>query len=137
MPQVSLSRRVHFSAAHRLAREEWSDEENRRVFGECAHPNWHGHNYEVVATVKGLVDPDTGYVIDMKELKEIMSEEVVDRYDHRNLNLDVEDFQSLNPTAENIVGVIWNRMRKRLDPSLELTVTLFETERNFVEYDGQ
>ena len=135
--KVKVSRKAHFNAAHRLHNEHWSDERNTEIFGLCNNPNWHGHNYEVVATVKGQVDPDTGYVIDMKELKNIMSEEVVDRYDHRNLNLDVEDFKTLNPTAENIVGVIWNRIRKRLDSSLDLTITLFETERNFVEYDGQ
>lgn len=135
--RVKVSRKAHFNAAHRLHNKHWSEEQNEAVFGLCNNPNWHGHNYEVVASVKGAVDPDTGYVIDMKDLKTIMKEEVVDRYDHRNLNLDVEEFTDLNPTAENIVGVIWRRMRKRIDPALELTITLFETERNFVEYDGQ
>lgn len=132
-----MSRKGHFNAAHRLNNPDWSEEKNIEIFGKCNNPNYHGHNYDVIVHVTGEVDPETGYVIDMKVLKEIMNEEVLDRYDHRNLNLDIEEFKTLNPTAENIVGVIWNRIKKRLDNHLELTVTLYETERNYVEYSGK
>lgn len=135
--KVTVSRKAHFNAAHRLHNPSLSAEDNAGLFGKCNNPNWHGHNYDVIAHVKGPIDPVTGYVIDMKELKTIMNEEVIERYDHRNLNLDVEDFKTINPTAENIAVVIWNRMRKRIDPKLTLIITLYETERNFVEYDGE
>ena len=132
-----MSRKGHFNAAHRLHNPKWSAEKNTEIFGKCNNPNYHGHNYDLIAHVIGEIDPETGYVIDMKVLKEIMNEEVLDRYDHRNLNLDIEEFKSLNPTAENIAVVIWNRLRKRLDDHLQLTVTLYETERNYVEYSGE
>ncbi len=135
--KVKVSRKAHFNAAHRLHNPALSDSENEELFGKCNNPNWHGHNYDVIATVKGTIDPKTGYVIDMKVLKDIMNEEVIDRFDHRNLNLDVDDFQAMNPTAENIAVVIWNRMRKRLNDNLELSIILYETERNFVEYSGE
>ena len=135
--KVRVSRKGHFNAAHRLHNPHWSAEKNTEVFGKCNNPNYHGHNYDVIANVKGEIDPETGYVIDMKVLKEIMNEEVLDRYDHKNLNLDFEEFKSLNPTAENIAVVIWNRLRKRLENHLQLTVTLYETERNYVEYSGE
>jgi 6-pyruvoyltetrahydropterin/6-carboxytetrahydropterin synthase len=135
--KVKVSRKAHFNAAHRLHNPSLTSSENEELFGKCNNPNWHGHNYEVIANVKGEIDPKTGYVIDMKELKDIMNQEVIDRFDHRNLNLDVDDFQDLNPTAENIAVVIWNRLRKRLDNNLELSIILYETERNFVEYDGE
>lgn len=135
--KVKVSRKAHFNAAHRLNNPALSAEDNTTLFGKCNNPNWHGHNYDVIAHVKGTIDPVTGYVIDMKELKTIMNEEVIERYDHRNLNLDVDDFKNINPTAENIAIVIWNRMRKRIDPKLTLIITLYETERNFVEYDGE
>ncbi|HAQ72062.1 MAG TPA: 6-pyruvoyl tetrahydrobiopterin synthase [Flavobacteriales bacterium] len=135
--KVRVSRKGHFNAAHRLHNPHWSAEKNTEVFGKCNNPNYHGHNYDVIANVKGEIDPETGYVIDMKVLKEIMNNEVLDRYDHKNLNLDIEEFKSLNPTAENIAVVIWNRLRKRLDDHLELTVILYETERNYVEYSGE
>ena len=135
--KARVSRKGHFNAAHRLHNPDWSAEKNTEVFGKCNNPNYHGHNYDVIANVKGEIDPETGYVIDMKVLKEIMNNEVLDRYDHKNLNLDIEEFKSLNPTAENIAVVIWNRLRKRLDDHLELTVILYETERNYVEYSGE
>lgn len=135
--KARVSRKGHFNAAHRLHNPDWSAEKNTEVFGKCNNPNYHGHNYDVIANVKGEIDPETGYVIDMKVLKEMMNNEVLDRYDHKNLNLDIEEFKSLNPTAENIAVVIWNRLRKRLDVHLELTVILYETERNYVEYSGE
>lgn len=135
--KVKVSRKEHFNAAHRLHNPAWNDEQNEAVFGKCNNPNWHGHNYEVIANVTGEVDPQTGYVIDIKILKDIMKEEVIEPFDHRNLNLDIEDFKTMNPTAENIVVVIWNRLRKRIESHLDLSVTLFETERNYVEYSGE
>lgn len=135
--KVKVSRKGHFNAAHRLHNPNWSDEKNREVFGNCNNVNYHGHNYVIYAHVIGPIDEESGYVIDLGELKEIMNEEVLTRYDHKNLNLDCEDFKHLNPTAENIVVTIWQRMRKRLKPSLDLTITLYETERNFVEYSGE
>lgn len=134
---VSVYRKGHFNAAHRLHVPEWSDERNKEVFGLCNNPNYHGHNYDLTVKVTGEVDPITGYVIDLKILKDIIYEEVENRFDHRNLNLDTEEFKNLNPTAENIAVVIWNKLRLRLDKKLELTVTLYETERNYVEYSGQ
>jgi 6-pyruvoyltetrahydropterin/6-carboxytetrahydropterin synthase len=134
--KVSVFRKEHFNAAHRLNNPEWDSETNRRIFGKCNNPNFHGHNYELVVQVCGEIDPETGYVIDMKILSDIIQEEVIQRYDHRNLNLDLEDFQDKNPTAENIVVTIWNRIKNRLNDKYELTVKLYETERNFVEYTG-
>lgn len=134
---VSVYRKGHFNAAHRLHVSEWSDEKNKEVFGLCNNPNYHGHNYNLIVKVTGEVDPITGYVIDLKILKDIIYEEVENRFDHRNLNLDTEEFKHLNPTAENIAVVIWNKLRQRLDKKLELTITLYETERNYVEYSGQ
>lgn len=135
--RISVFRKAHFNAAHRLHVEGWSDEKNREVFGLCNNPNYHGHNYQLTAKVTGEIDPVTGYVIDLKILKDIIKEEVEDRFDHRNLNLDTEEFKNLNPTAENIAVVIWNKLRSRLDKNLDLTVTLHETERNYVEYSGK
>lgn len=135
--KVTINRKAHFNAAHRLYRKDWSDEKNDAVFGICNNPNFHGHNYELIASVTGEVDPETGYVIDIKSLKDIIKEEVEDTFDHKNLNIDVPEFRDLNPTAENIVVVIYNKLRSRLNPDLELEVTLFETPRNFVKYSGQ
>ena len=134
--KVSVSRRAHFNAAHRLNNPNWSSEKNSDVFGKCNLPNYHGHNYFLIATVLGSIDPETGYVMDMKELNDIINEEVVAKFDHKNLNLDTAEFKNLNPTAENIAVVIWNLLRKRIDSDLKLKVTLYETERNFVEYEG-
>lgn len=135
--KVKVSRKAHFNAAHRLHNPKWSEEKNKAVFGLCNNTNYHGHNYVMYAHVTGPIDEETGYVIDLGELKKIINEEVTSRFDHKNLNIDCEDFKNLNPTAENIVVVIWNRMRKRLDEKLDLTITLYETERNFVEYSGE
>lgn len=134
--KVTVCRKAHFNAAHRLHNPAWSDDKNRTVFGKCNNPNYHGHNYNLIVKVRGEIDPATGYVMDMKELKQIIHTEVTDRYDHKNLNLDTEEFKNLNPTAENIVVVIWNRLRARITPSLDLKVVLYETERNFVEFSG-
>ena len=136
MSKVTVSRKAHFNAAHRLYRKEWSNEQNEEIFGKCNNPNFHGHNYELIVSVTGSIDTDTGYVIDMKILKEIIKEEVEDAFDHKNLNLQVEEFKNLNPTAENISVVIYNKIKPRLDSQLELEITLFETPRNFVTYSG-
>jgi 6-pyruvoyltetrahydropterin/6-carboxytetrahydropterin synthase len=134
---VTVFRREHFNAAHRLHNPSWDDETNRSVFGKCNNPNFHGHNYLLEVAVKGSIDPETGYVIDMKILSDIIREEITDRYDHKNLNLDVPEFKNLNPTAENIACEIWNRISKRLKNEYLLTIRLYETERNFVEYSGE
>jgi 6-pyruvoyltetrahydropterin/6-carboxytetrahydropterin synthase len=135
--KVSVSRKEHFNAAHRLAKAEWSPEKNFEVFGKCSLPNYHGHNYEVIVTVTGNPDPDTGYVIDMKWLSDLVKTNISSRFDHKNLNLDVPEFKSLNPTAENIVIVIWNILRPLINPALHLKIKLYETERNFVEYPSE
>lgn len=134
MTNVTVSRKSHFNAAHRLHNKDWNSEQNESVFGKCANPHYHGHNYEVIAAVTGPIDPVTGYVIDMKVLKDIIKQEVELPFDHKNLNEQVEDFKNLNPTAENICVVIYNKIKKRLDSSLKLKITLYETPRNFVEY---
>lgn len=137
MPRVRVTRRLHFSAAHRLAREEWSPAENRRVFGLCANPNWHGHNYELDVTVEGEIDPETGYVLDLKALTGLVDEHVVQDVDHRNLNLDVEWLEGVIPTTENLVVAIWERLEPRLPAGVELArLVLWETPRNRVEYTG-
>ena len=135
--KVTVSRRAHFNAAHRLYRKDWSDEKNNEVFGKCNNPNYHGHNYELIVSVTGEIDKETGYVIDMKVLKTIIKTEVEDVLDHKNLNLDVPEFKNLNPTAENIVVVIYNKIKPRLVSNLDLEVTLYETPRNFVTYAGE
>ncbi len=135
--KVTVHRKAHFNAAHRLYRKDWSMEKNDKIFGKCNNPQYHGHNYELITSVTGEIDPDTGYVIDMKVLKDIIKEEVEEKFDHKNLNEQVEEFYNLNPTAENISVVIWNKLRKRLNANLELEVTLYETPRNFVTYNGQ
>lgn len=135
--KVTVSRKAHFNAAHRLYRPDWTDEQNNSVFGKCNNPNFHGHNYDLIVSVTGKIDPQTGYVIDMKVLKDIIYEEVEAPFDHKNLNLDVPDFKDLNPTAENIAVVIWNRIRRRIDTAMEVEVTLYETPRNFVTYKGE
>ncbi|SCY40886.1 6-carboxytetrahydropterin synthase [Flavobacterium caeni] len=135
--RVTVSRKSHFNAAHRLYRKDWSMEKNDSVFGKCNNANFHGHNYEVIASVTGEIDPETGYVIDIKELAQYIYEEVELPLDHKNLNLDVPEFANLNPTAEHIVVVIWNKLRKRVKSEHELEVVLYETPRNFVSYRGQ
>jgi 6-pyruvoyltetrahydropterin/6-carboxytetrahydropterin synthase len=134
--KVTVSRSAHFNAAHRLYRKDWDDQRNAEIFGKCNNPNFHGHNYELIVSVTGAIDPETGYVIDIKILKDIINQEVEEPFDHKNLNLDVPEFANLNPTAENIAVVIWNRIRRRIAPEMELEVTLYETPRNFVTYKG-
>jgi 6-pyruvoyltetrahydropterin/6-carboxytetrahydropterin synthase len=132
--KVSVYRKEHFNAAHRLHNPSWSDEKNEAIFGKCNNPNWHGHNYELFVKVTGEPDPQTGYVYDMKELSDLIKEKVTDRFDHKNLNIDVPEFRELNPTAENIVVVIYNILREHIDNKYELQIRLYETERNFVEF---
>lgn len=132
--KIKVSRKEHFNAAHRLFNPTWSVEKNQKVFGKCSNPNYHGHNYEVIVSVVGVPDPETGYVYDMKELSDLIKENILIKFDHKNLNLDTEYFKELNPTAENIALIIWRILRQKIDPKFELKITLYETERNFVEY---
>jgi 6-pyruvoyltetrahydropterin/6-carboxytetrahydropterin synthase len=134
MEKVAVFRKEHFNAAHRLHNPDWSDEMNKKVFGLCNNPNYHGHNYELIVQLTGIPDAQTGYVYDMKLLSDIIQEEVIKRFDHKNLNLDTVEFATLNPTAENIAVVIYRLLRARLDKALDLKIRLYETERNFVEY---
>jgi len=134
--KVTVHRKAHFNAAHRLYRKDWDQEKNEAVFGKCSNPNYHGHNYELTVSVTGLIDPETGFVIDLKVLKDLIYSEIEIPFDHKNLNIEVEEFKDLNPTAENIAVVIWNRLRPRLKLDFELSVTLYETPRNFVTYSG-
>ncbi len=133
---MKVCRRVNFNAAHRLYRKDWSDEKNDAIFGKCNNPNFHGHNYVMEVWIEGDIDPETGYVIDLKILKDIIKEEIVERFDHRNLNLDCSEFENLIPTAENIILVSWNLLRSRLDEKFKLKLKLWETENNIFEYDG-
>ncbi|MEM8901867.1 MAG: 6-carboxytetrahydropterin synthase [Bacteroidota bacterium] len=132
--KVSVFRKTHFNAAHRLHNPNWTEEENQQAFGKCNNEYYHGHNYDLIVKVTGEVDRKTGYVVDMKKLKDLTEEHVIARFDHKNLNLQVEEFKEMNPTAENIAIVIYDILRKHLDSSLELNIRLYETERNFVEY---
>ncbi|HFB99579.1 MAG TPA: 6-carboxytetrahydropterin synthase [Phaeodactylibacter sp.] len=132
--KISVFRKAHFNAAHRLYVREWSDEKNAAVFGPCANPHYHGHNYEMEVKVTGEVNPVTGYLIDLKVLKEIIKTQIEDRFDHKNLNLEVEEFKDVNPSAENICYAIWKILREHLDKKYEVGVRLYETPRNFVEY---
>ncbi len=132
--KVKVSRKEHFNAAHRLHNPAWPDDKNEKIFGKCNNPHYHGHNYELIVSVTGEPNPETGYVFDMKILSDLIKENVLKKLDHKNLNLDTEFFKDLNPTAENIAVVIWRILRQRIDPNLELKITLYETERNFVEY---
>ena len=132
--RVAVFRKAHFNAAHRLYIKEWSDEKNKEVFGVCSNPYYHGHNYELEVKVVGEVDPLTGMVIDLKILKEIIEEKIEKRFDHRNLNEEIEEFKDINPTAENICYVIWKILRETLDEKFDLFVRLYETPRNYVEY---
>ncbi len=134
--KVTVHRKAHFNAAHRLYKKDWDDAKNLAVFGKCSNPNFHGHNYELTVSVTGTIDPETGFVIDMKVLKDLIYSEVETAFDHKNLNVEVEEFQFLNPTAENIAVVIWNKLKPKLNIDLELSVTLYETPRNFVTFNG-
>lgn len=132
--RVSVYRKEHFNAAHRLYNKDWAEEKNNSVFGKCNNPNYHGHNYDLVVKVTGEPDPETGYVIDLKMLSDLIRENVLVKFDHKNLNLDTAEFKTLNPTAENIAIVIYNIMREKINSNLDLQIRLYETERNFVEY---
>lgn len=132
--KVAVFRHEHFNAAHRLYNPKWDDATNEKVFGKCALPNYHGHNYELVVKVTGKPDKKTGYVMDLKSLSELIQNEVTSKFDHKNLNLDTEEFKKLNPTAENIVVVIYKLLRPHIDKKFDLQIRLYETPRNFVEY---
>jgi len=134
---MRVCRRATFNAAHRLFRKDWSDEKNNDVFGKCNNPNFHGHNYVLEVWIEGSIDTETGYVIDLKIVKDLIKNEITDRFDHKNLNLDCKEFLNLNPTAENIAIVCWNLLRTELDAKYELSIKLWETENNLVEYKGQ
>ena len=133
---MKIFRVEQFNAAHRLFNPKWDDETNNRVFGKCNNPNFHGHNYKLEVELDGPIDPETGYVLDMKRLSDIIKQEIIERFDHRNLNLDCEEFKDLIPSAENIALVCWNILRKQLPMELKLKIRLWETPRNGVEYDG-
>ena len=132
--KVKVSRKEHFNAAHRLYNPAWPDAQNEKIFGKCNNPHYHGHNYELIVSLIGEPDPATGYVYDMKLLSDLIRENVLVKLDHKNLNLDTDFFKDLNPTAENIAITIWKLLRDKIDSGLELKITLYETERNFVEY---
>ena len=138
MARVRISRRVHFSSAHRLGRDDWSQEKNEEVFGLCASPNWHGHNYELDVVVEGEIVPETGFVFDLKDLRELVEREVIADVDHRNLNLDVPWMKQRNPTTENLVVAIWERLQPALPAGVRRArLVLWETPRNWVEYSGE
>jgi 6-pyruvoyltetrahydropterin/6-carboxytetrahydropterin synthase len=133
---LTVFRKAHFNAAHRLYKEEWDDEKNFQVFGKCSNPHYHGHNYELEVGLTGEVDPETGFLMNLKTLSQIIKEEVEEPFDHKNLNVEVPEFKKLNPTVENIAVVIWNKLRKRIDTKFDISVKLYETPRNFVIYTG-
>jgi len=133
---VTIYRKAHFNAAHRLFRKEWSDAKNLEVFGKCSNPNYHGHNYELEVGLTGEIDPETGYLIDLKILKDLIEQEIEEPFDHKNLNEEVSEFKELNPTVENIAVVIWNKLRVKLEVKYDITVKLYETPRNYVIYNG-
>ena len=138
MPRVKITRELHFNAAHRVFNPEWSDERNAEVFGGCANPNWHGHNYELFITVEGEIDPETGFVMDLKAVKDIVNEKVVVDVDHKNLNLEVPWMEGVIPSTENFVVRIWERIAGELPPGVELSkLQLWETPRHYVEYEGK
>ncbi|WP_339887788.1 6-carboxytetrahydropterin synthase [uncultured Flavobacterium sp.] len=134
--RVTVSRKAHFNAAHRLYRKDWSMEKNDAVFGKCNNPNFHGHNYELIVSVTGEVDQETGFVVDVKILSDLIKKHIENAFDHKNLNVDVPDFENLNPTAEHIAVVIWNKLRPFINSNNDLEVVLYETPRNFVTYKG-
>lgn len=134
--RATISRKAHFNAAHRLYRKDWSDEKNDLVFGKCNNPNFHGHNYELIVNISGEINPETGFVMDMKTLADLIKLHIEDAFDHKNLNLDVPDFADLNPTAENIAVVIWQKLRNQIEIKYDLEVVLYETPRNYVTYSG-
>ena len=131
---ISVTRKEHFNCAHRLHNPNWSDEKNASFYGKCNNPNYHGHNYNLEVTITGALNEESGYLIDMKLLSDIIKEEILNPFDHKNLNLDVEDFKNLNPTAENMAVVMYNKLKNRLDNHFEIKIKLYETERNSVIY---
>jgi 6-pyruvoyltetrahydropterin/6-carboxytetrahydropterin synthase len=133
---MKVCRRETFNAAHRLHNPSWSDEKNTAIFGKCNNPNYHGHNYVMEVWLEGDIDPETGYVIDLKILRDLIKQEITEPFDHKNLNLDCPDFANLNPTAENIALVCWQKLRSKLDARYGLRIKLWETENNVVEYEG-
>ena len=136
MPKVTVNRKAHFNAAHRLYRKDWSDAKNFEVFNKCSNPNFHGHNYELIVSLTGEINKETGYVFDLGILKDLIQSEIEESFDHKNLNIEVEEFKELNPTAENISVVIYDKLRKHIPTHLDLKITLYETPRNFVSYSG-
>lgn len=134
---LTVYRKAHFNAAHRLYRKDWSDEENLAFFGKCSNPNYHGHNYELEVGITGEIDQKTGFLMDMNLLRDLIKEEVEEAFDHKNLNLEVPEFETLNPTMENIAMVIWDKLRKRIDEKLKITIVLYETPRNYVVFNGR
>ena len=136
MPKVTVHRKAHFNSAHRLYRKDWSDEKHFEVFNKCSNPNFHGHNYELIVSLTGVIDKETGYVFDLGILSNLIKLHIENSFDHKNLNIEVEEFQDLNPTAENISVVIYDKLIKHLPNHLELEITLYETPRNFVTYSG-
>ena len=136
MPRVTAHRKAHFNAAHRLFNSAWSDEKNADVFGKCSNPHYHGHNYELIVSVTGEIDPITGFVMDLSLLRELIKIEIEDAFDHKNLNVEVAEFKTLNPTVENIAVVTYNKLRAKINTSLDVSITLYETPRNFVTYAG-
>lgn len=137
MPKVTVHRKAHFNSAHRLYRKDWTDEKNLAVFGKCSNPNYHGHNYELIVSLTGEVNEETGYVYDLGKLKDLIKSEIENCFDHKNLNVEVDEFKDLNPTAENISVVIYNKLRKHIPLNLDIEITLYETPRNFVSYKGE
>ena len=135
--RVTISRKAHFNAAHRLYLKDWRFEQHDSIFGKCNNPNYHGHNYELIVSVTGEIDQETGYVMDAKILADLIKSEVENAFDHKNLNLDVPDFENMNPSAENISVVIYNKLKPHLKPDFDLEIVLYETPRNFVTYKGQ
>jgi len=133
---ITIYRKAHFNAAHRLFRKDWDDKKNLAIFGKCSNPNYHGHNYELIVGITGEIDPETGYLIDLKIVKDLILNEVEEPFDHKNLNIEVPEFKNLNPTVENIAVVIWEKLRSKLEQKYQISVTLYETPRNFVTYNG-
>ncbi|WP_341661353.1 6-carboxytetrahydropterin synthase [Blattabacterium cuenoti] len=134
---ATINRKGYFSAAHRLYNNHWDYKKNIEIFGKCAHLNYHGHNYKYIVSITGEIDPETGFVFNLQKLKCILSDEIEKLFDHKNINLDIIEFSSINPTIENIVIFMWNRINKKISPNFKLGITLYETENNFVEYDGK
>jgi len=137
MPRVTVHRKAHFNAAHRIYRKDWSDDKNFEVFSKCSNPHFHGHNYELIVSLTGEISPETGYVYDLGKLKDLIKSEIEESFDHKNLNVEVPEFKDLIPTAENICVVTYNKLRKHLEADLDLKITLYETPRNFVSYSGE